>query len=285
MSTASPSLLDWIMELFRNPEARAEFRDDPRGYAEENGFENLSAGDVRDALCLVADSQSAGYDHRGGNGGTHYPPPPRHDDDGRDDHDNDDGPRYLNNYITNNYETIEENTTNIDNSVHQNVDTDGGDFSQVIDNDPVVASGDGSVAAGGDISDSTLTTGDGNVVGDGNQAVTGDDNTSAFGSGDATDTNLEDVRFGDGSAASFGGDASGSSSDDDTTTAVRNSGSGDTSVNAAGSGGYADDYSDQSSTDDSTHSNYTDDSRVDSHDSINSDNESRYSDSNDIQHA
>lgn len=287
----STSLLDWILRLFRDPEARAAFQDDPRGFAAENGFDHVSAADFRDALSLIADSRSASYDHYGNHdrGGddrgaearpVHYPPPPHPDH-------NDDGPRYLSTYITNNYETIEKHETNVDNSVHQDIDTGGGDFSQVIDNDPVVASGDGAVAAGGDIEGSTITTGEGNVVGDGNHAVTGDDSTTAFGSGDATNADLSDSRFGSGSAVSFGGDAQGRASDNDTTTQVRASGSGDTSVNAAGQDGYADQYTDQSSTDHSATSNYEDNSSVRSHDTVDSNNDSRYSDSHDtsVEHA
>jgi hypothetical protein len=282
----STSLLDWILALFRDPDARAAFQDDPRGFAADNGFDRMSAADFRDALSLIADSRSASYDHRGDHGRgdearpVHYPPPPHPDH-------NDDGPRYLSNYITNNYEVIEKNETNIDNSVHQDIDTGGGDFSQVIDNDPLVASGEGAVAAGGDIEGSTITTGDGNVVGDGNHAVTGGENTTAFGSGDATTADISDSRFGAGSGVSFGGDASGSSSDNDTVTSVRNSGSGETSVNAAGDHGYADQYTDQSSSDHSITSNYEDNSNTNNHDTVNSNNDSRYSDSHDtsVEHA
>ncbi|WP_028923391.1 IniB N-terminal domain-containing protein [Pseudonocardia acaciae] len=279
---ADSTLLDWIMSLLRDPEARADFQADPQGYAADNGLANLSAADVHDALTLIADNQSAGYDHRhGGDNGVHYPPP-RHPD-----HNDGDGASYLNNYVTNNYTTIEDHSTNIDNSVHQNIDTDGGDFDQVIDNDPVVASGDGSVASGGDIRDSDITTGDGNVVGDGNQVVSGHGNTTAFGSGDATDASFEGARFGDGSAVSVGGNAYGNSEDNDTSTSVSNSGSGDTSVNAAGDHGYADQAADQSATDNSSFSNYEDNSSSYSDNEINSNNDSRSMDSHDtvVDHA
>lgn len=275
MATTSLSLLDWIISLLRDPEARAEFQKDPDGYAAEQGFDNLSSADVRDSLCLVADNQPAHGDHA-----RYLPLPPDSDSDSDD---NDNAAQYLNRYITNNYQTIEKNETNIDNSIHQDVDTDGGDFDQIIDNDPVIASGDGAVVAGDDIRDSALTTGDDNVVGDNNQAVTGDDNTAAFGSGDASNASFEDTEFGDGSGLSVGGDASGASSDNDTSTDVRNSGEGDTSVNAAGDSGYANQDSDQSSTDDSTHTSYEDSSRTDSHDQLNSGNDSRYEDSYDTE--
>lgn len=277
MSNAT-SLLDWILDLLRDPDARAEFQADPQSYADRNGFADLSSGDVYDALCLIGDNQSASYDYRGGGGGgggEHFPPPthPRHG--------GEDASQYLNNYITNNYTSIDDRDTNIDSSVHQNVDTGGGDFEQTIDNDPVIASGDGAVAAGGDIRDSTLTTGEGNVVGDDNQAVTGGDNTTAFGTGDAVTSSFDDARFGDGSAVSVGGNAEGSSTDNDTTTSVRG-GDGATSINAAGSDGDATQFANQSETDSSVDSNFDDHSSTDSHTDSNSHNQADINDDHSI---
>jgi hypothetical protein len=266
------NLLEWILSLLRDPEARADFLADPNGYANDHGFSNLSSADVHDALCLASDNDHAHSDH-----GVHYPAP-KHYDHNSDDHD---GSHYLRNYITNNYTQIDEHNTYVDDSVHQNIDTDGGDFHQTIDNDPVIASGDGAVAAGGDIRDSTVTTGDGNVVGDGNHAVTGDNNTTAFGSGNATNADLGNSHFGDGGSLSIGGDASGHNENNDTSTAVHNSGSGSTSVNAAGDHGDAHQYANQSESNDSTHSNYEDSSHSDSHDDVNSGNHASYDDSHD----
>jgi hypothetical protein len=267
------SLLDWLLSLLRDPHARAAFVDDPNGYLNECGFHHVSAADIHDALTLISDNDhSSHHDH----GGHHYPPPPHHWDH------HDDGATYLKTYVTNNYTTVEDHTTNIDNSIHQDIDTHGGDFDQVIDNDPVVASGDHSVAAGGDISDSNITTGDGNVVGDNNQAVTGDHNTTAFGSGDASNANFDHTSVGDGGALSVGGDAYGHNEDNDTSTSVHNSGSGDTSVNAAGDHGYADQTADQSHHDDSSYSNYDDHSSSDSHDDYNSHNSAQADDSHNV---
>jgi len=267
------SLLDWILSLLRDPEARAGFLADPNGYASDHGFDHLSSADVYDALCLASDDSDHYSNH-----GTHYPAPKHYDN--NDDHDG--GSHYLRNYITNNYTTIEEHNTEIDNSVHQNIDTGGGDFHQVIDNDPVVASGDGAVAAGGDIRDSTLTSGDGNVIGDNNQAVTGDHNTTAFGSGDATNADLGNTHIGDGGSLSLGGDAYSHNENNDTSTSVHNSGDGSTSVNAAGSHGDAGQYTNQSEHDDSTRSSYEDNSNTDSHSDYNSHNSGDFSDSHDV---
>jgi hypothetical protein len=267
----STSLLDWLLDLLRDPASRAAFQADPQGYLNTCGFHDVSGRDLHEALTLISDDDHHGHsDHD-----VHYPPPHHYEHGDTAEH-------VLRNYITNNYTTIEEHNTNIDDSVHQNIDTHGGDFNQVIDNDPVVASGDGAVAAGGNIDHSTLTTGDGNVVGDGNHAVTGDDNTTAFGSGDATNANLHNVHTGDGSGLSLGGDATGHTTDNDTTTSVHNSGSGATSVDAAGAHGYADQYANQSEHNDSTHSNYHDDSHNDSHNDYNSANSDHFNDSHDV---
>jgi hypothetical protein len=270
----STSLLDWILSLLRDPDARAAFQADPHGYASDHGFQNLSSADVHDALWLIADNASASYDHKFAAADVHYPPPPHYDS-------HHDAPQYLNHYITNNYKVIDQHDTHVDNSVHQDIDTHGGDFDQTIDNDPVIASGDHSVAAGDDIRDSTVTTGDQNVIGDHNQAVTGDHDTTAFGSGDATNADLDHTRIGDGGSLSLGGDAYGHNTDNDTTTSVHSSGSGATSVNAAGDHGDAHQYADQHESDHSSHLHYEDDSRTDSHEQVGSHNDVSYDDSHD----
>jgi len=265
-TSTSPSLLDWILNLLGDASARSAFQSDPDGYAAAHGFHNLSGADVHDALCLAVDCAPAHADS------LHLPPPARYH--------GEDAKHYLNHYI-NHYQTVERNETFIDNSVHQHIDTHGGDFDQHIDNDPVVASGHGAVAAHGDIRDSTITPGDGNVVGDDNHAVTGDDSTTAFGSGAANVADLGGSRLGDGGSLSIGGDANGHNTENDTHTTAHNSGSGSTSVNAAGPDGHANSYADQHESDTSQHSHYRDDSHTDSHESLNSHNDSSYDDSHD----
>jgi hypothetical protein len=266
----STSFIDWLLDLLRDPDARAAFQANPDDFLNRHGYGDLSTSDVYDSLCHISEHD--------GSSGVHYPAPKHHSDHDGGHHDSG---HYLRDYITNNYTTINEHNTYVDNSVHQNIDTHGGDFDQTIDNDPVIASGDGSVAAGGDIRDSTVTTGNHNVVGDNNQAVTGDHDTTAFGSGNATNADLGNSHFGDGGALSVGGDAHGHNTDNDTNTSVHNSGSGDTSVNAAGSNGHAGQNADQHESDNSSHSNYEDNSHTDSHDDVNSHNSADVSDSHD----
>ena len=212
------SLLEFLLELLRDDDLRADFGDDPHGTLAEHGLDDLSAEDVHDCLVLLEDNQTADFDreyHTGGNQVHVVPPPPVHYD-GDDDHDA--AVKYINEYVTKNY--IDDRDTIVDNSINQQIDTGGGDFDQEIDIDSVVASGDGAVAAGDDISDSDIATGDRNVVGDDARGVTGDGNTTAFGSGDATSTDLDDVTVDDGGALAVNGNGAGSNreSDDDTTT-------------------------------------------------------------------
>jgi hypothetical protein len=215
--TNSTSLLDLLLSLLRDPSALAAYQEDPDGFLATCG--DVSPDDIRDALVLLQDNQDADFnrDYNTGGNHVHVPPPPAHNPEpGESDHDA--SIRYLNTYITNN--NIDDRDTIVDNSVNQQIDTGGGDFDQDIDIDSTVASGDGAVAAGDDIEDSTITTGDdnqvgddnvrgdGNVVGDDNNAVTGNGNTSSFGDGDATSTEIDgDVSVGDGGSFASGGDS------------------------------------------------------------------------------
>jgi hypothetical protein len=218
--TSSTSLIDLLLNLLRDPQALAAYQNDPQGYLSSCG--DVSPDDIHDALVLLQDSQDADHSRDHNTGGNHVagahipPPPPAHD--GESDHEA--AVRYLNTYITNNY--VDDRDTIVDNSVNQQVDTHGGDFDQDIDVHSTVASGDGAVAAGGDIDGSTVVTGhdnqvgdnnvrgDGNVVGDNNDVISGNDNTAAFGNGDANSASFDHVNVSDGGALAVGGDADGS---------------------------------------------------------------------------
>jgi hypothetical protein len=221
--TASTSLIDLIMNLLRNPADLAAFQEDPQAWLASCGAGDITPSDVHDALVLAEDNQDADFSREHHTGGNHIQVPPApHPHPGETEHEA--AVRYLNNYVTNNY--IDDRDTIVDNSTNQQIDTGGGDFDQDIDVHSTVASGDGAVAAGENISGSTITTGDdnqvgdgnirgdGNVVGDGNHAVTGSDNTTAFGNGNATSTDVGgDVNVGDGGAFASGGSAAVDNSD------------------------------------------------------------------------
>jgi len=228
------SLLEFIQKLFTDGELRALFSDDPDRALEQNGLSDLSEADVRDALVLVDDSQTADFsrDYDTGRNSIDFSD---NDFGGRsgggsnDDDDNDGGGghkaavEHLSRFITNNF--VDDRDTITDNSINQQIDTDGGNFDQDIDIDSNVASGDGAVAAD-DIDDSNIVTGDDNVVGDGNvfgdgnvtgddnQVVSGDDNTTSFGQGDANSLDVGgDLTVGDGSSFATGGDATTTTTD------------------------------------------------------------------------
>jgi hypothetical protein len=215
------SLLEFIRDLLSDDQLRQDFSQNPEATLASHGLSDLSADDVHDALVLAEDNQTADFSRHFdvGNGG--FTVPPVHHSAGVDNHH--EAISYLDNFVTNNFVT--------DNSINQQIDTDGGDFDQDIDVHNATANGAGAVAVGGDVDDSPITTGngntdgdgnvngngnitgdgndgnltgsgDGNVVGNGNQAVTGDHNTTAFGGGDAT--NVGDVHVGDGGAFGVG---------------------------------------------------------------------------------
>jgi hypothetical protein len=216
------TLMEFILNLLSDDEARQDFADNPDKALDDAGLGDLSADDVRDALELMHDdSQSADFSREFNSGGNEInvaaPAPVHHDDDGGSES----AAEYINNYITQNY--IDDRDTNIDNSTNIQADTGGGDFNADIDVDSTVASGDGAVAAGDDIEDSTITTGNDNIVGDnniegdgntsisgdGNAAVIGDGNTTGFGDGDVSSTEIDgDVSVDDGSSFAIGGSSS-----------------------------------------------------------------------------
>jgi hypothetical protein len=223
--TTSTSLIDMILKLLSNPSELAAFQENPESYLDACGAGDVTPADLHDALVL-ADDQDGDVSREHHTGGNHIQLPPAppvpHPTHGESEHEA--AVRYLNTYVTNNY--VDDRDTIVDNSVNQQVDTHGGDFDQDIDVHSTVASGDGAVAAGGDIENSTVTTGDGNQVGDGNikgdgnvvgdenQAVTGDGNTTSFGSGNASSTDVgHDLTVGDGGAFASGGSAAVNNSD------------------------------------------------------------------------
>jgi hypothetical protein len=245
--TTSTSLIEMLLNLLRDPSALAAYREDPDGFLSSCG--DVAPEDVREALILLQDNQDADFSRDYNTGGNQIqvppPPPAPKPEPGESDHEA--AVRYLNTYITENH--IDDRDTITDNSVNQQIDTGGGDFEQDIDIDSTVASGDGAVAAGDDIEDSEIVTGDGNtvgddnvsgddntvgddnvsgennVVGDGNETVNGDDNTTSFGDGDATSAEIDgDVTVDDGSSLAIGGNSSVDSSDNsDDDTSIDNS--------------------------------------------------------------
>lgn len=236
---ATTTLLDLLMNLLQNPAEQQAFLADPAGYLQECGLADLSPEDIKDAVTLAADSPHHDWD---GHGHHELPPAPpvhhHHDDSGHHDP-HTDAADYLKTYITTTF--VDDRRTFIDQSFHQDIDTHGGDVDQRIDLHQANATGDGSVAVGGD-NRAPVATGDHAVAGRGNEVVDGNDNAASFGSGSAvnqsgatadhggalsgtgpatgtfTDSNDHLANFGSGSLADKGGDATQTNAHNDTST-------------------------------------------------------------------
>ncbi|GAA5123519.1 IniB N-terminal domain-containing protein [Pseudonocardia adelaidensis] len=297
------TLLEFLRSLIFDEDARQEFADNPEQALDDAGLGHLSADDVRDALEIMQDdSQDADFS-RNYNGGDNEvniaaPSPVEHHHDGGSES----AAEYINKYIYNNYVTNEGDTIT-DNSINQQIDTGGGDFDQNIDIDSTVASGDGAVAAGDDIEDSQIATGDNNTIGDGNtdvdvedggsavvgddnQVVNGDGNTTGFGDGDVSSTDIDgDVSVDDGSSFAIGGDSSVDSRDqsdddvniDNSDNSVEDSGNTTTDWHDESDNSSHtsiednDEYSEYSDSSDHSSYNDNDSTETDSHDSVDSD--------------
>ncbi|GAY10451.1 IniB N-terminal domain-containing protein [Pseudonocardia sp. N23] len=233
----STSLLDFLMSLLNDPAEQAAFQADPAAYLQSCGLSDLSADDIHDAIALANDDEShnwkGGHDH-----GSHLPPPPPVHHGHESPHEA--AVKYLNNYITNNYVSVDARETNIDNSVHQDIDAShGGHVFAPVDVTNVNATGDHSAAVGG-ANNGNIATGDGAVAGTGNSVAEGNtDSAVNFGAGgsatnnhgatasdggvigsgtggDHTDSHDALTNFGSGSVANDGGNASQTNSNNHT---------------------------------------------------------------------
>ena len=265
MSEHHLTLMEFIKKLLGDDSESIQLRDwfeqNPHAALEHYGLGHLSPEDVDDAMVLVQDNDTVSFDRNYDTGsnwlGTAAAKPAsewhRSDDHGDDGGHGRHGEGHhdpvVREHVTNNHITnkIDDRDTIVDNSVNQNIDTGGGDLRQNFDNHSVTASGDGAVAARGDIEDSTVTTGDDNVVGNGNHVVHGDGNTTAFGSGSAT--KVGDVGADDGGAVSFGGNATGNQ----TTSGSFNDSHDSSEVDTTIEDSYNPDSSQDNDTDDHSH--------------------------------
>jgi hypothetical protein len=207
------TLLDFLLALLGDsPEDLAlqqDFADNPVATLQALDLGDLTAEDVHDALVLVQDNQTVDFGDTdyttGGNtivaapvpafphSAVHEAAPEGHS-----------AVEYIQTYVTNT--EVQDADTTIGSPVHQVIDADG-DVNQALTTTTTAATGDGAVAAQGDIDDSQVVTGSGNVFGDGN--VVGDDNTTAFGEGDATSASVHGVSVSGGGAFSVTGPAAG----------------------------------------------------------------------------
>ena len=139
VATIADALIEFIMSLLRDPAAVEEFDADPTATLASKGLADVCVDDVRAVAPVVIDRPDVQPTPPPPSGGGWHPTKPYPTEVVKEIKG-----------ITNNFVTIDNRPTIIDQSVNQNIWTDGGDVTQVFDNEAIVASGDESVAAGED---------------------------------------------------------------------------------------------------------------------------------------
>lgn len=159
VATIADALIAFILSLLRDPNAAEEFREDPYGAMAGNGVQGACMADVRAVKPVIFDHPQV------------EPRPPNSSSAPSDT------PSVLPSAqvepnevvreivrIMNQFTTVDARSTIVDQSVNQNIWTEGGDVTQVFDQEAIIASGDNAVAAGDDVStvdqDLDLTVGD-----------------------------------------------------------------------------------------------------------------------------
>jgi len=154
LAIVADSIIEFILSLLRDPAAVDELKKDPSGTLARNHLNDACADDVRAVAPVVFDRADV-MPRSGANGGNGGNGTPRNGNDSppvtpRDGNDGNDGVvRELLNIAHNFY--IDNRSTLIDQSVNQNIWTEGGDVNQLFDQTAAVAAGDGSIAAGDDV--------------------------------------------------------------------------------------------------------------------------------------
>jgi hypothetical protein len=165
VATVADALIAFILSLLRDPAAVEEFDAAPKAVLANNGLADACVEDVQAVKPVIVD-------HPGVVVKPVPPPPPPHDE----------PDRVIKEIksIVHQFTTVDARTTIVDQSTNQNIWTNGGDVTQIFDQEAVVASGDGSVAAGDDAtivdSEVDVTVGDvsvGNTTNDGSFNNTG----------------------------------------------------------------------------------------------------------------
>ena len=145
LTTIADALMDFIMSLLRDPVTAAQFDAEPEAVLASNGLSDACVADVRAVAPVIIERSDV---HP-------VPPPPTPHP-------------YPNDVIKEihtitNHLTIDNRATIVDQSVNQNIWAKG-DVTQIFDNEAIIASGDGSAAAGDDAgidnSDTDVSIGD-----------------------------------------------------------------------------------------------------------------------------
>lgn len=171
VETIADALIAFILSLLRDPDAAAEFHAAPEAAMAAGGVSDACLADVKTVAPIIIDHHDV---HPITPVNPNPPTPP------------DEVIKEITRII-NQFTTIDNRSTIVDQSTNQNIWTDGGDVTQIFDQSAVVASGDHSVAAGDDAmvdnSSTDVTVGD---VAVGNS--TDSNNTNIDTDVDASDT-------------------------------------------------------------------------------------------------
>lgn len=177
IETIADALIAFILSLLRDPDAAAEFEATPQSTLDQHGLSGVCMADVAAVRPVIVDRPDVVHHY--------YPSGPTPGDS---------GPvgeivRMIQQYTTIAQNTsIDARSTLVDQSVNQNIWTEGGDVTQLFDQEAVIASGDHAIAAGDDVavvdSDVDVSMGD---VSMGNEQYT-DSFNDVGGSADEADT-------------------------------------------------------------------------------------------------
>jgi hypothetical protein len=171
--TMAQSLMDFILNLLRDNDAKAAFVADPHRALADAGLGEVCSEDVSDAMSYVAEYHPVTFvgnpeDHPAPTNFAPHPANDGPDHNYRPDHnygpDPHASPVHQLQYVTNNYSYTDNHDTLVDKSVNQHILNEG-TLAQRFDDHSVTAT-DHSVASGGDI-DGPVANGNNNVLGDG----------------------------------------------------------------------------------------------------------------------
>ena len=175
VATIGDALISFILSLLRDPAAVEEFDAAPKAVLASKGLADACAADVQAVKPVIVDNPTVivkPVPVPSSSSSSSPPPPPSH-------HDSDEVTREIHR-IVQQFTTIDARSTVIDQSTNQNIWTNGGDVTQIFDQEAVVASGDDAIAVGDDAtfvdSEVDVTVGDvsiGNTTNDGSFNNTG----------------------------------------------------------------------------------------------------------------
>lgn len=175
LATMADALIEFILSLLRDPEAAAEFEEDPEGAMAARGLSNVSYADVCSVAPVIAEKPNVVVNTQP----VHVPVSPK--------------PEYnpvvkeIKTITTQlQYTHIDDRDTIIDQSVNQNIWANG-DVNQTFGNEAVVASGDKAIAAGNDVDQDTTLDNSTNIDA-GNDVNIGNDETNTDIDGSYNDT-------------------------------------------------------------------------------------------------